>query len=132
MLWLLLPRVRPMPRFPSCRGRREDGRRRRPLVDAANAVDANQPGGQAAAELAADRGHCRPGERAGLLEAEVLDLQPGRRAVLPPANDRLGDLVRIHAELGPGVLGPGAQLPVRSATNTSSPASRSGWPLSSS
>jgi hypothetical protein len=39
-------------------------------------VDATKPGGQAAAELAADRGHRRPGERAGLLEGEVVDLRP--------------------------------------------------------
>jgi hypothetical protein len=37
-------------------------------------VDAGEPGGQAAAELAADIGHGRPGERAGLLEAEVVEL----------------------------------------------------------
>jgi hypothetical protein len=52
----------------------------------------------------------RPGERAGLLKAEVVNLQPGRLAVLPAANDCLGDLVRIHADLRPAVLGPGAQL----------------------
>jgi hypothetical protein len=45
-------------------------------------VDAGDPGGQAAAELAADIGHRRPGERAGLLvEAEVIDLQPGHLAL---------------------------------------------------
>jgi hypothetical protein len=45
-------------------------------------VDASDPGGQAAAELAADIGHRRPGERAGLLvEAEVIDLQPGHLAL---------------------------------------------------
>jgi hypothetical protein len=37
-------------------------------------VSASQPGGQAAAELAADVGHRRAGERAGLLEAEIVDL----------------------------------------------------------
>ena len=35
-------------------------------------MDANNPGGQAAAELAADIGHRWPGERAGLLQAEVV------------------------------------------------------------
>src|SRR4029450_6589409 len=74
-------------------------------------VDANKPGGQAAAELAADNGHRRPGERANLLEAEIVDLQPGDLAVLPAADDRLGDLVGVDAELGPGVVGPDAQLP---------------------
>jgi DNA helicase II / ATP-dependent DNA helicase PcrA len=73
-------------------------------------MDADNPGGQAAAELAADIGHGWPGERAGLLEAEVVDLQPGHLAVLPAVDDRLGDLVGGDAELGPGVLGPGAQL----------------------
>src|SRR5215211_7640769 len=73
-------------------------------------MDANNPGGKAAAELATDIGHRWPGERAGLLEAEVVDLQPGHLAVLPAADDRLGDLVGDDAELGPGVLGPGAQL----------------------
>ena len=37
-------------------------------------VDAGEPGGQAAAELAADIGHRRAGERAGLLEVEVVNL----------------------------------------------------------
>ena len=73
-------------------------------------MDATKPGGQAAAELAADVGHRRSGERAGLLEAEVVDLQPGDLAVLPAADDRLGDLVGVDADLGSGVLGPGAQL----------------------
>ena len=73
-------------------------------------VDAIKPGGQAAAELGADIGHRWPGERAGLFEVEVVELQPGHLAVLPAANDRLGDLIRIDAELGPGVGGPGAQL----------------------
>jgi hypothetical protein len=68
-------------------------------------VDATNPGGQAAAELAADIGHRRPGERAGLLEAEVVNLQPADLAVLPAADDRLGDLVGVDADLGPGVLG---------------------------
>jgi hypothetical protein len=44
-------------------------------------VDASQPGGQAAAELPADVGHRRPGERAGLLQAEIVDLQHRDRAV---------------------------------------------------
>jgi hypothetical protein len=30
---------------------------------------------------------------------------------LPAGDDRLGDLIGINAELGPGVVGPGAQLP---------------------
>src|SRR5215211_7505675 len=74
-------------------------------------MGAGEPGGQAAAELAADIGHRWPGERAGLLEAEVVELQPGHLTVLPAADDRLGDLVEVHAELGPSVGGPGAQLP---------------------
>jgi hypothetical protein len=74
-------------------------------------VDATQPDGQAAAELAADRGHRRPGQRAGPLEAEVVNLEPGDLPGLPAANDRLGDLVGVDAELGPSVVGPGAQLP---------------------
>jgi hypothetical protein len=74
-------------------------------------MDATKPGGQAAAELAADRGHRRPGKRAGLLKVEVVDLEPADLAVLPAADDRLGDLVGIDAELGPGVVRPGAQLP---------------------
>ena len=73
-------------------------------------VDAREPGGQATAELAADRGHGRPDKRAGLLKVEVVDLEPGRLAVLPAANDGLGDLVRVDADLRPAVLGPGAQL----------------------
>jgi hypothetical protein len=51
-----------------------------------------------------------PDKRAGLLEAEVVDLQPGNLAVAPAANDRLGDLVGVDADLRPGVGGPGAQL----------------------
>jgi hypothetical protein len=58
----------------------------------------------------ADVGHRRPGERAGLLQAEVVDLQPGDLVVLPAANDRLGDLLRVDTDLRPGVGGPGAQL----------------------
>jgi hypothetical protein len=46
-------------------------------------VGAAEPGGQAAAELAADIGHRRPGERVGLLKAQVVDLQPGDLAVTP-------------------------------------------------
>ena len=79
-------------------------------------VDATQPGGQAAAELAADRGHRRPGQRAGLLEAEVVNLEPGDLPGPPAANDRLGDLFGVGAELGPGVLGQARSSPVRSAT----------------
>ena len=37
-------------------------------------MGASDPGGQAAAELATDIGHGWPGERAGLLEAEVVEL----------------------------------------------------------
>jgi hypothetical protein len=74
-------------------------------------VDTTDPGGQAAAELAADIGHRRPGERTGLLEAEVVDLQPGHLAVTPAADDRPGHLVGVDAEPSPGVVGPGAQLP---------------------
>jgi hypothetical protein len=74
-------------------------------------VDASEPGGQAAAELAADIGHRGPGERAGLLKVEVVDLEPADLAFLPAADDRLYDLGRVDAEFGPGVVGPGAQLP---------------------
>jgi hypothetical protein len=95
-------------------------------------VSASQPGGQAAAELAPDLGHRRPGEQAGLLEAEVVGLQSGNLAVLPAANDRLGDLVGVDADLRPGVRDRARNSPVRSATNTSSPVSRSGWLVSSS
>ena len=49
------------------------------------AMGANKSGGQAAAELAADIGHRRPGERAGLLEVEVVNLEPGDLACLPAA-----------------------------------------------
>jgi hypothetical protein len=73
-------------------------------------VSARQPGGQAAAELAADVSHRRAGERAGLLQAKVVDLQPADLLALPAAEDRLGDLVGVDADLGPGVLRPGAQL----------------------
>jgi hypothetical protein len=48
-------------------------------------VDVSEPGGQ----LAADIGHRRPGERAGLLQAEIVELQPGHLAVAPAADDRL-------------------------------------------
>jgi len=47
---------------------------------------------------------------AGLLEAEVVDLQLGGFAILPAADDRLGDLVGVNADLRSGVLGPQAQL----------------------
>jgi hypothetical protein len=67
----------------------------------------------------------------GLLEVEVVDLQPGDLAVLPAADDRLGDLVGVDAELGPGVVGPGTQLPGQVGDKYRSPASRFGWPLSS-
>jgi hypothetical protein len=50
---------------------------------------------------------CRPGERAGLLQAEVVDLQSGHLAVPPAADDRVGDLVGVDPELSPTVLGPG-------------------------
>jgi hypothetical protein len=73
-------------------------------------VSASEPGGQAAAELPADVGHRRAGERAGLLQAEIVDLQPADLAVAPVTNDRLGDLLGIDVELRLGVLGPGAQL----------------------
>jgi hypothetical protein len=95
-------------------------------------MDASKPGGQAAAELAADNGHRRPGERAGLLEAQVGDLQPADLTIPPAADDRLGDLTGVDAELGPGVVGQARSSTVRSATNTSSAGSRSGWPVSSS
>jgi hypothetical protein len=48
-------------------------------------VDAGKPSGQTAAELAADIGHGRPGKGVGLLEAEVVDLQPGHLVVAPAA-----------------------------------------------
>jgi hypothetical protein len=84
---------------------------RRPLVGCSQRRwMRDKPGGQAAAELVADPGHRRPGKRADLLKAEVVDLQPGYLAVLPAANDRLGDLVGVDADLLPAVLGPGAQL----------------------
>src|SRR5215211_4043849 len=95
-------------------------------------VGATEPGGQAAAELAADIGHRWPGERAGLLKAQVVDLQPGDLAVTPAADDRLGDLLRVDADRRPSVLGQARSSTVRSATNTSLPGSRSGWPVSSS
>jgi hypothetical protein len=46
-----------------------------------------------------------------LLKVEVVDLEPADLAVPPAPDDRLGDLVGVDAELGPGVVGPGAQLP---------------------
>jgi len=49
-------------------------------------VGASEPGGQAAAELTADIGHRRAGERVGLLEAEVVNLESGDFAVLAAAN----------------------------------------------
>jgi hypothetical protein len=94
-------------------------------------VGASQPGGQAAAELAADVGHRRPGERAGLLEAEIVKLEPGDLAVLPAADDRLGDLLGSTATFAQVSRGQARSSHVRSATNTSSPASRSGCPVSS-
>jgi hypothetical protein len=94
-------------------------------------VGTSDPGGQTAAELPADIGHRRPGKGAGLLEAEVVELQPGDLAVLPTADDRLGDLLGVDADLGQVSVGQARSSPVRSATNTSSPASRSGWPVSS-
>jgi hypothetical protein len=39
-------------------------------------VGANKPGGRPAAKLGADVGHRRAGERAGLLQAKVVDLEP--------------------------------------------------------
>jgi hypothetical protein len=87
-------------------------------------MDATKPGSQPAAELAADIGHRRPGERAGLLKVEVVDLEPADLAVLPAADDRQGDLVRIHAELAQVSWSQARSSPVRSATNTNSPASR--------
>jgi hypothetical protein len=74
-------------------------------------MDTTQPGGEAATELAPDIGHRRPAQRASLLQAEVVNLEPGDLPGVPAADDRLGDLVGIHAELGPAVVGPGAQLP---------------------
>ena len=53
-----------------------------------------EPDGEATAELAADMGHGRPDEGPGLLEAQVVDLQPGDLAVPPAADDHLGDLLR--------------------------------------
>jgi hypothetical protein len=73
-------------------------------------VGASKPRGQPAAQLAADVGHRRAGERAGLLQAEVVDLQPADLAVPPAVDDRLGDLVGLHADRRPDVGGPGAQL----------------------
>ena len=63
----------------------------------------SDPGGQTAAKLPADIGHRRPGKGAGLLEGEVVELQPGDLAVPPTADDRLGDLLGVDADPGPGV-----------------------------
>jgi 2-polyprenyl-6-methoxyphenol hydroxylase-like FAD-dependent oxidoreductase len=68
-------------------------------------VDATKPGGQAAAELATDIAHRRADKRAGLLEAEVVELQPGHLAVLPATDDRLGDLVGGRRRSSPRCLG---------------------------
>jgi hypothetical protein len=81
---------------------------RRPLVGCSQRRWAVEPGGQPAADLAADIGHRRPGERAGLLEAEIVDLQPSDLTGLSAADDRLGDVVGVDADLGPGVGGRGA------------------------
>ena len=89
-------------------------------------VGADETRGQAAAELAADVGHRRAGERAGLLEAEVVDLQPGDLAVLSAADDRLGDLLGVDADLRPGVLGPGTELHREVGHKHRLPGSRSG------
>jgi hypothetical protein len=71
-------------------------------------VGASKPGGQPAAELAADVGHRRPDKRVGLLDAEVVHLHSTDVPVAPAANDRLGDHVRVDTELCPGAMGPGA------------------------
>ena len=68
-------------------------------------VDATQPGGQAATELATDIGHRRPGERASLLEAKVVNLEPGDLTGVPAANDRLGDLGTCRTALLGGCAG---------------------------
>jgi hypothetical protein len=82
-------------------GRRVNGR----CWDAASAGRCVRVGRSGGAELAPVIGHRRPGERAGLLEAEVVDLQPAHLAVLPAADDRLGDLLGVDADLGPGCRG---------------------------
>jgi hypothetical protein len=94
-------------------------------------VGASKPRGQPATQLAADVGHRRSGKGAGLLKAEIVNLQAADLAIPPAADDRLGDLVGVDADLGPGVVGQARSSQVRSATNTSSPGCRSGWPVSS-
>jgi hypothetical protein len=95
-------------------------------------VGASEPHGQAAAELAADVGHRRAGERLDLLEAEVVDLQPGDLVVLPAAHDRLGACSGSMPTFPQVSWGQARSSQVRSATNTSSPGSGSGSPVSSS
>jgi hypothetical protein len=85
-------------------------------------VDAGEPGGQPAAELAADIGHRRPGERAGLLEAEVVRLQPSDLTGLPAADDAWAMWSGSTPILAQESVGEARSSPVRSATNTSSPA----------
>jgi hypothetical protein len=63
--------------------------------------------------------------------AKVVDLEPGHFAVLPAADHRLGNLVRIHAELGPGVVRPGAQLPSQIGHEYQLAGLPPGWPVSS-
>jgi hypothetical protein len=71
-------------------------------------VSASQPSAQAAAELAADGGHRRAGERAGLLKAEVVAL-PGKRPGTGCLGRRNDQLVML------AVIPPGATQPDRSA-----------------
>jgi hypothetical protein len=93
-------------------------------------VDASDPGGQAAAELAADISHGWPGERARLFEAQVVDLQPSDLAFQQPMT-----AWATWSGSTPSCCqvswGQARSSPVRSAMNTSSPGSRSGWPVSS-
>lgn len=70
-------------------------------------------GGQAAAEQVADIGHRRSGERVGLLEAEVVNLQPAQLAGLPAPDRRVGDLVGPRPSLARCRGGPGLRRSVR-------------------
>jgi hypothetical protein len=76
-------------------GRRGGGR----WSDVASADRRGRAGRSAGRGAGCDRGHRRPGERAGLLKAEVVDLHPGDLAVLPAGDDRLGDLLGVDARL---------------------------------
>ena len=72
-----------------------------------------------AAEGAADIGHRRPGEQAGLLEAEVVRLQPSDLTDYASTGRMWSGSTPILAQES---VGEARSSPVRSATNTSSPA----------